>query len=104
MPEKAKADGPGEVKKEAVTTEPRIGVYVCNCGGNIGDVVDCQKVAESLSKLPDVKPSVIYDPEFSSGRYGVYVEAPAERLDEARKILNAQEPAELREGTEAAHA
>ncbi len=54
MPEKAKADGPEEVKKEAVTTEPRIGVYVCNCGGNIGDVVDCQKVAESLSKLPDV--------------------------------------------------
>ena len=57
-----------------------------------------------LSKLPDLKPSVIYDPEFSSGRYGVSVESPAERLDEARKILNAQEPAELREGTEAAHA
>jgi len=57
-----------------------------------------------LSRLPDLKPSVIYDPEFSSGRYGVYVEAPAERVDEARKILNAQEPAELREGTEAAHA
>ena len=57
-----------------------------------------------LSRLPDFKPSVIYDPEFSNGRYGVYVEAPAERVDEARKILNAQEPAELREGTEAAHA
>jgi hypothetical protein len=57
-----------------------------------------------LSRLPDFKPSVIYDPEFSNGRYGVYVEAPAERLDEARRILNAQEPAELREGTEAAHA
>lgn len=57
-----------------------------------------------LSKLPDFKPPVIYDPEFSNGRYGVYVEAPAERAEEARRILNAQEPAELREGTEAAHA
>ncbi|MGD8321553.1 MAG: DUF3341 domain-containing protein [Gemmatimonadota bacterium] len=56
------------------------------------------------SRLPDVKPSVIYDPEFSSGRYGVYVEAPAERADEARRILEKQEPVDLREGKEAAHA
>lgn len=34
--------------------EPRIGVYVCNCGGNIGDVVRCRQVAEALGKLPDV--------------------------------------------------
>jgi heterodisulfide reductase subunit A2 len=34
--------------------EPRIGVYVCNCGGNIGDVVRCQQVADALGKLPDV--------------------------------------------------
>ena len=57
-----------------------------------------------LSKLPDLKPAVIYDPEFSAGRYGVYVEAPAERLEEARRILDAEQPAELREGSEAAHA
>jgi hypothetical protein len=57
-----------------------------------------------LSRLPDFKPAVVYDPEFSAGRYGVYVEAPADRLDEARKILDAQEPAELREGTESDHA
>lgn len=56
------------------------------------------------SRLPDVKPSVIYDPEFSAGRYGVLVEAPAERADEARRILRAQEPVEFREGSEAAHA
>jgi hypothetical protein len=56
-----------------------------------------------LSKLPDLKPSVVYDPEFSAGRYGVYVEAPSDRADEARKILNAEEPAELREGEEAAN-
>jgi len=34
--------------------EPRIGVYVCNCGGNIGDVVKCDMVARTLEKLPNV--------------------------------------------------
>ncbi len=33
---------------------PRIGVYVCHCGGNISDVVDVQRVAESASRLPNV--------------------------------------------------
>ena len=51
-----------------------------------------------LSKLPNVKPAVIYDPEFTAGRYGVYVEASSDRLDEARRIMNEQEPIELREG------
>ena len=51
-----------------------------------------------LSKLPNVKPAVVYDPEFTAGRYGVYVEADANRLEEARKIMNAEEPIELREG------
>ncbi|MFN2216535.1 MAG: FAD-dependent oxidoreductase [Anaerolineales bacterium] len=34
--------------------KPRIGVYVCNCGGNIGDVVHCEQVARVLGKMPDV--------------------------------------------------
>ena len=51
-----------------------------------------------LSKLPNVKPAVVYDPEFTAGRYGVYVEADASRLEEARAIINAEEPVELREG------
>jgi heterodisulfide reductase subunit A len=34
--------------------EIRIGVYTCYCGGNISDVVDCEKVAEVLGKKPDV--------------------------------------------------
>jgi hypothetical protein len=56
-----------------------------------------------LSRLPNVKPAVIYDPEFTAGRYGVYVEAEGTKLDEARKIMNAEQPIELREG-EVAHA
>jgi heterodisulfide reductase subunit A2 len=34
--------------------EPRIGVYVCHCGLNIGGVVDCAQVAEFASGLPGV--------------------------------------------------
>lgn len=56
------------------------------------------------SRLPSIKPAVVYDPEFTSGRYGVYVVAPPERADEARTILQKEEPVELREGQEAAHA
>ena len=33
---------------------PRIGVYVCQCGGNISDVVDVDKVVEAAGKLPGV--------------------------------------------------
>lgn len=56
-----------------------------------------------LSRLPNFKPAPIYDPEFTAGRYGVYVEATGVRLEEARRIMNEQEPIELREG-EVAHA
>ena len=34
--------------------EPRIGVFVCNCGTNIGGVVDVPAVAEYASTLPQV--------------------------------------------------
>ena len=51
-----------------------------------------------LSRLPNIKPAVVYDPEFTAGRYGIYVEADGSRLEEARKIMNAEEPIELREG------
>jgi len=34
--------------------EPRIGVYICNCGTNIAKVVNCDKICEAVSKLPRV--------------------------------------------------
>jgi heterodisulfide reductase subunit A len=34
--------------------EPRIGVYVCNCGTNISKVVDCDAVVEFAATLPGV--------------------------------------------------
>ncbi len=34
--------------------EPRIGVYVCHCGKNIAQTVDCDGIAAQLASLPDV--------------------------------------------------
>jgi len=51
-----------------------------------------------LSRIPNLKPAVVYDPEFTAGRYGVFVEATGDKLAEAKRILSAQEPIELREG------
>jgi len=49
------------------------------------------------SRLPYIKPMVVYDPEFSAGKFGVYVTVAVDRLDRARDILKGQDPAELRE-------
>ncbi len=38
-------------------SKPKIGVWVCECGGNIGDVVDTEKVIESLGE--DVEVSTV---------------------------------------------
>ena len=56
-----------------------------------------------LTRLPHIKPIVIYDPEFMSGRFGVYVPADGGKLDEARRILQKHEPALLTEDKEGAH-
>src|SRR5574341_1615712 len=34
--------------------QKKTGVYLCRCGGNIGDVVDLQAVADSLKENKDV--------------------------------------------------
>ena len=56
-----------------------------------------------LSRLPHVKKTVIYDPEFMSGRFGLYVAAEGTKLDEARRILQRHEPALLTEDREGMH-
>lgn len=55
------------------------------------------------SRLPYIKPMVVYDPEFSSGRFGLHVRAGDDRIDEVRKILERSEPVEIREDGEAAN-
>ena len=39
---------------EEADAQPRIGVYVCHCGLNIAQTVDCEKVAESASLFDDI--------------------------------------------------
>lgn len=48
-------------------------------------------------RVPDPRRDIVYDPEFSSGRFGVYVTATADRLASARKILEASGPAALQD-------
>ena len=55
------------------------------------------------ARLPNTRPLVIYDPGFSSGRFGVWVPAEGSRFNEARDILQAAGPVELREDREGAY-
>ncbi len=54
-------------------------------------------------RFPNLKPIVIYDPEFTAGRFGLYVSADEERLEEARRIIDRHEPSALREDREGVH-
>jgi heterodisulfide reductase subunit A-like polyferredoxin len=47
-----KKDYPDE--HDVTDEEPRIGVFVCHCGMNIGSVVDVERVVKSIEKQPDV--------------------------------------------------
>jgi len=38
----------------------RIGVFICHCGGNISNVVDVEKVAEVVGKIPGIALSTTY--------------------------------------------
>jgi heterodisulfide reductase subunit A len=40
--------------KDVVAEQPRIGVYVCQCGLNIAGSVDCEEVAKFAATLPNV--------------------------------------------------
>ena len=56
-----------------------------------------------LSRLPHTKPMIVYDAEFVAGRFGLYVTAHGDELDEARRILKRHEPSLLSEDPEGAH-
>jgi heterodisulfide reductase subunit A len=44
----------GERPAHGEIQEPRIGVYVCYCGGNISQVIECERVAKVLARQPNV--------------------------------------------------
>ena len=37
------------------STEPRIGVFICHCGGNIGNTIDVESVKTAISKFRHVE-------------------------------------------------
>jgi heterodisulfide reductase subunit A len=53
MPENSESTR-ASIQPEPGSGEPRIGVYTCYCGGNIGFVIDVERVAVALSHLPNV--------------------------------------------------
>jgi heterodisulfide reductase subunit A len=46
-------------ERDVAGEEPRIGVFMCDCGANIGGVVNVGAVAEGMAKLPQVVVSEI---------------------------------------------
>lgn len=49
-----------EEKKQVTTEEPKVGVYTCHCGINIGGVVDIDAVKDYAATLPNVVVSEEY--------------------------------------------
>ena len=42
-------------------SDPRVGVFVCHCGGNISDVIEVDKVTEALKDYPGVTLATHYE-------------------------------------------
>ncbi len=62
--------------------EPRVGVYICRCGGNISDVVDVERVADVSRHIPGVVVAKVHtfccsDP----GQNTISQDIQAEKLD-----------------------
>jgi len=53
---------------------PRVGVYVCHCGGNISDVVDVERVAQAAARLPGVVVARHYSAMCSQGGQNLLIE------------------------------
>jgi hypothetical protein len=47
--------------------------------------------------MGELKGDVVYDPEFSAGRFGIYVTAPPTRIETVRSILEEGGPARIEE-------
>jgi hypothetical protein len=49
-----------------------------------------------LARLPNRRPLVVYDPSFSTDRFGIYVRAPSDKDAAARKILKEMGAVEIK--------
>jgi heterodisulfide reductase subunit A len=71
--------------------EVRVGVYTCYCGGNISHVVQCERAAKTLSKLPDVVISRT-DLSFCSDAGQAIIEQDIRELGVNRVVIGACAP------------
>jgi heterodisulfide reductase subunit A len=71
--------------------EVRVGVYTCHCGGNISHVVQCERVAKMLGKLPNVVISRT-DPSFCSNAGQALIEQDIKELGVNRVVVGACAP------------
>lgn len=55
------------------------------------------------TRLPHTRPLVVYDPEFTAGRFGIYAPADSGQADGVRKIMESHHAVEVREDREGAH-
>jgi len=88
MPEK------NEVSQNPSTPEAekvRVGVYTCYCGGNISHVVQCERVAKTVSKLDDVVVSRT-DLSFCSDAGQAIIEKDIKELGVNRVVIGACAP------------
>jgi len=88
MLEKKKAS---ENAPAQATEEVRVGVYTCHCGGNISHVVQCERVAKTLGKLPDVVITRT-DPSFCSDAGQAIIEQDIRELGINRVVVGACAP------------
>ncbi len=51
----ATTDSPQNEIPDITDEEPAIGIFICKCGGEVSDTVDCAALKHSLQQLPQVK-------------------------------------------------
>ena len=78
-------------KKTPSSEEVRVGVYTCQCGGNISHVIRCERVAKILGKLPDVTITRT-DPSFCSDAGQAIIEKDIKELGINRVVIGACAP------------
>jgi heterodisulfide reductase subunit A len=77
--------------QESNDKKVRVGVYTCHCGGNISHVVQCERVAKIISKIPDVVVSRT-DPSFCSNSGQAIIENDIKELGVNRVVIGACAP------------
>jgi heterodisulfide reductase subunit A len=88
MPEIKRPDPNSQAPEDA---EVRVGVYTCYCGGNISHVVQCERVAKMIGKLPDVVVSRT-DLSFCSDAGQAIIEKDIHELGVNRVVVGACAP------------